>query len=77
MPAARTDIGAETKAVKTVSADMNSRMIAEVVNKGNDMTKKSESELSLDDMSCKMENEYSKTISDTEKTQKTQNNSTT
>ena len=33
----------------------------------NDMTKKSESELSLEDMVCKMKNEYSKIFSDINK----------
>ena len=67
VPTARADIDAESKVVKTVSAEMNSGVIAEVVNGGDDMTKKSDSELSLEDMICKMENEYSKTISDIDK----------
>ena len=46
---------------------MNFGMTAEVVNGGDDMTKESESELISEDMICKMENEYFKTISDIEK----------
>lgn len=64
VPAARTDTDTETKAVKTVCAETNAGMMKEIVNEGDDidMTKKSESELSLTDMICKMEKEYSEIV---------------